>query len=135
MIRKIAALIAGLITSFIVVSLVQVLNGLIFGMMDPNSLGDIEKMRAFVAGMSAGAFIGLLLSYVLGSVAAGVVMRFISRSSSIVLPMAVGVVGTVTWIYNVTNIPHPTWVMIAGFFCFVPFVLLGHRLASGATGR
>lgn len=133
MIRKILALIAGLITFFVVTSLVQVLNGFIFGMMDANSLGDVEKMKAFVASMSPWAFVGLLLSYVIGSVAAGVVMRIISRSNSIVPPMAVGVIGTVSWIYNVTNIPHPMWVMVTGFFCYVPFVLLGHRLMSGRT--
>lgn len=53
-----------------------------------------------------------------------------TRSSGIAEAVTVGVVLTAAWVMNVRSIPHPTWVVVLGFFCFIPFVLLGNRSAS-----
>jgi hypothetical protein len=133
MVRKVLGLLAGLVTFFVVTNLLQLLNGLIFGMPSPDVIGNMEKMKQFVAGMTAGGFVGLLLSYIVGSFAGGFVIRKISRWESILLPMIVGLLGTLAWTYNVTKIPHPMWVTILGFLCFIPFALLGHRAAASRS--
>jgi hypothetical protein len=130
MVRKILALIAGFITFGVVVTLIQLINGLIFGMPTPDVIGNPEKMAAFVAAMPMGGFIGLLVSYGVGSFASGFVMRVISKWGSLVLPIVIGLLGTTAWVYNVAQIPHPMWVTILGLFCYVPFAILGHRAAG-----
>ena len=130
MVRKLLALIAGLLTFWIVATLIQLASGFIFGMPNPDILGNAEKMTAYVAQMPVGAFIALLLSYVLSSFASGYVARTISRSDSLIIPIVIGVLETIPWAYTITQIPHPTWVVVLGFICYIPFTLLGHRVAS-----
>ena len=130
MVRKILAVIAGLITFYVVVSGVQMLNGIIFGAPPPETMTDPAAMSAYVAGLPTAAFIVLLLGYVLGSFVAGFVMRKISHWDSLVLPLIVGVLGTVGWIANLAMVPHPIWVAVVGFFCYIPFAILGHRAAK-----
>jgi hypothetical protein len=135
MLRKLLAFIAGFITFGVVVTLIQLVSGLIFGMPSPETIGDQVKMAAFVAAMSTGGFVGLLLSYIIGSFVSGFVTRVISRWESLLLPILIGLIGTVAWTYNVTQIPHPMWVTVLGFFCYIPFAILGHRAAAGTGGR
>jgi hypothetical protein len=133
--RKILAFIAGLITFFIVVSLMHLLNGLIFGMPSPDVYANPEKMTAYVAGMSTGAFVGVLVTYIVGSFASGFVMRILSRWDSLILPVVIGLIGTAGWAYNINQIQHPMWVTVLGFFCYLPFAILGHRAAQGSGSR
>ena len=130
MVRKILALVAGVITFWVVVTLVQLVTGLLFGMPDAETMGSPEKMKVFVMGMSVGGFIGLLLGYIIGSFASGFVMRKLSQWDSLVLPLIVGLLGTAGWAYTIVQIPHPMWVTILGFLCYIPFAILGYRSAK-----
>ena len=132
MVRKILAFIAGLITFWIIATLIHLISGLIFGLPAPDVIGNAEKMAAYVAAMPLGAFVGLLLSYIIGSFVSGLVMRIISRWDSLVLPIAIGLIGTAAWAFNVMQIPHPTWVTVLGFFCYIPFAIIGYRAAARA---
>lgn len=129
MAMKVIALVAGFVVFGILVMLIQYLNGMIFGAPGPEAASDPEALKAFVSSMSAGAFIGLLISYIVGSFAAGFVMRKIAKWDSLVLPLVIGGLGTIFWIMNLAVIPHPVWVAIVGFLCFIPFTVLGHRTA------
>lgn len=53
-----------------------------------------------------------------------------SRSAGVIEAAAVGVLLTAAWVMGVTSIPHPAWMVVLGFFCFIPFVLLGNWAAS-----
>lgn len=130
MVRKLLALVAGFLTFMIAVTVIQVINGLIFGMPKPETLSSPEMMQAYVSAMPVGASIGLLFSYVVGSFASGYLMRVISKWDSLILPIVIGLIGTFGWAYTITQISHPIWVTIAGFFCYLPFTLLGHRTAK-----
>jgi len=133
MLRRVLAFIAGLITFAVIVTLVQLISGLIFGMPSPDTVGNSEKMARFVAAMSVGGFVGLLISYIVGSFVAGFAMRAISRSDSLILPSIIGLIGTIGWAYNTMQISHPTWVTILGYLCYVPFASLGYRAAAGVS--
>ncbi|MGD9629846.1 MAG: hypothetical protein AB7V18_11435 [Pyrinomonadaceae bacterium] len=129
MLRKILAFVGGFVTFGILVTLVQVISGLVYGMPRPETMNDPELMRGFVAGLPTGAFILLLLSYIVGSFGSGFVMRKISKWDSQLLPLAMGLIGTATWAYTITQIPHPIWVSVLGFMTYIPFTLIGHRAA------
>lgn len=129
MVRKILAFIAGFLTFMILVVVIQVINGLIFGMPTQDTMNDPVRMQAFVSAMPIGAFVGLLVSYIVGSFGSGFVMRKISRWDSLVLPILIGLIGTLGWAYTITQIAHPIWVTVVGFLCYLPFTLLGHRTA------
>jgi len=130
MVRKILALIAGFLTFIIVVTIVQVINGLIFGMPKPETLNSPEAMQAYVSSMPTGSFLGLLVSYIVGSFSSGYLMKVISKWDSMLLPLVMGLIGTCGWAYTITQISHPIWVTIAGFLSYLPFTFLGYRTAK-----
>ena len=130
MLRKILVLIAGFVSFVVVVTVVQLINGLIFGMPKTETLNSPEAMQAYVTSMPVGAFIGLLVSYIVGSFSSGYLMRVISKWDSMLLPLVIGLIGTCGWAYTITQISHPIWVTIAGFLCYLPFTFLGYRAAK-----
>ncbi|MGQ0543355.1 MAG: hypothetical protein ACT4O9_16155 [Blastocatellia bacterium] len=130
MVRKILALLAGLVTFFVLVSIVQVISAGIYGMPSAEAMSNPELMSAFIASMPASAFILLAFAYILGSFGSGFVMQKIARWDSLVLPLIVGLLGTSAWAYNAFTYVHPTWMTVLGFFCFIPFALIGYRLGK-----
>jgi hypothetical protein len=135
MLRTVLAFIAGFVTFFVVVTLIQMASGMVFGAPPADVMMQPQAMADFVANMPAGAYVLLLAGYALGSFAAGFVMRVISRSESQLLALIIGAIGTFGWIANVAMIPHPLWLVIAGLFVYFPFALLGHKAAAGAVRR
>ena len=133
MARKILGLIAGLVTFFVAATLIQLLSGLVFGMPSPEILGNPDKMKEYVATIPIGGFVGLLVSYIVASFAGGFVMSKLARWDSLVLPLILGLIGTLGWIYTFMQIPHPLWVTILGLLCFVPFAILGYRSGKGTV--
>lgn len=133
MVRKVLALLAGVVMFFVVTMMVQLIGGFMFGMPGPDIIGNVEKMAEYVERMPLGAFVFLLLSYITGSFSAGFVMRIISRWDSLLLPIIVGTFGTIGWIFNIAQIRHPVWVTVIGFFCYIPFAIFGHRAAASSA--
>lgn len=130
MVRKILAFVAGIVVFGALTAAIQIVNMLIFGMPDQKAMSDPEAMKAYIASLPTGAFIGLLLSYAAGSYVAGFIMRKISKWDSLILAALLGLMGTVAWIVNLGQYPHPLWVAALGFLCFIPFTLLGHKTAK-----
>ncbi len=127
MLRKILAGIAGVFISNATFILVQSLSGRIFGM--PTDPTDPVAMSEYFTGLPATAFLIVLAGYALGSYLGGFAMNKIAKWDSLILPLVLGIMGTLAWAVNITVIPQPTWMVIAGFFCFIPFALLGYRSA------
>ena len=132
MVRKILALLAGFITANLIIIVVQFIGGLIYGMPKIKP-GDTAAIAAYVAGLPATAMLLVALGYALGYFVAGFLMRKISRWDSLVLPVILGILGTIGWTLNIANIPHPTWMIILGYLCFIPFALIGHWVASRSS--
>ena len=130
MARKILAFFAGLITFLVVTTIVQLISGAIYGMPSMEMMSDPQAMADHIARLPSGAFVFLAASYIIGSTAAGFLMHKISRWNSLVLPLLIGLIGTIFWAVNSTTYPHPMWMNVLGYFCFIPFTVLGHRMAK-----
>lgn len=130
MVRKIFALLAGFVTFFVLVSIVQAISAGIYGMPTPEEMVNRELMSVFIARMPTSAFILLAFAYILGSFGSGFVMRKIAKLDSLVLPLIIGIFGTTAWAFNAYMYVHPVWVTVMGFLCFIPFAILGHRAAK-----
>ncbi len=129
MLRKILAGIAGIFIANATFIVVQSLSGRIFGMPGDLDMNDPTAMARYVESLPASAFVLVLAGYALGCYLGGFAMFKIAKWDSLILPLVLGVMGTIGWTLNVSVIPQPTWMVIAGFFCFIPFALLGYRSA------
>ena len=134
MVRKILAVLAGFVTANVIIILAQLVGGFIYGM-PKIERGDTAAIAAHVASMPASALLLVAFGYALGYFVAGYLMRKISRWDSVVLPGILGILGTIGWTLNIANIPHPTWMIVLGYLCFIPFALLGHWLASSPANE
>jgi len=130
MARKILAFFVGLVTFLILYTVVSGVSIAIHGTPDMEKLNDPQYMAQYISTLPTTAFIMLAAAYMLGSLGAGFVMQKISRWDSLILPLTVGVIGTVLWAYNAFAYPHPVWMTVLGFFCFIPFTIAGHRMAK-----
>lgn len=132
MVRRILALLAGFIAANVIIILTQLIGGLIYGMpkIEP---GDTGAIAAYVASMPMSAMLLVAAGYAIGYFTAGFVTRKISKWNSILLPGILGILGTIGWTLNISKIPHPLWMIVLGYLCFIPFVFLGHWVA-GSSG-
>lgn len=132
MVRKILAVIAGLLSAILIFMIMQAIGGAIYGkpqMPEGGGMPDPAAMAEYIKGLPIGAFVLLALGYIIGSTAGGFIARKISLSDSLVVPVIIGVVLTLAWVANISMVPHPIWLTVVGFFCYIPFTILGHKLA------
>jgi hypothetical protein len=130
MVRKILAVVAGVVVGAVVVWVVQLLGHRVVPLpagMDPTNM---ESVRAHMAEIPAAAFGFVLLGYVLGALVGGYTAARIGRAPR--LALAVGAILMVFGILNVVLIPHPLWFTVATFIVFLPAAWLGGRLAGSA---
>ncbi len=93
-------------------------------------MADPARMAGFVSKMPIGAFVILMVGYFVGSFESGFVKRMISKWDSLILPIAIGLLGMFGWIVTISSSRHPQWITIVGFICFLPFTILGHKAAK-----
>ncbi len=130
MLRKILAGLAGILIANATFILARNLTGLIFGVPAELNPNEAQGLSASFADLPVGAFLLLLAGYALGSYLGGFSMNKISRWNSLILPLVLGIMGTLGWVAEVVGSQFPAWVVIIGFFCFIPFALLGYRSSS-----
>ena len=90
------------------------------------NLKDTASLALFVAMMPTSAFIMIYAGWIIGSILAGTIVKFVTNSSSILLPITVGVILTLFGIFNFVIIPHPTWFVVLSLISYIPGVLLGY---------
>ena len=122
--------IAGIVVSFLVISLIQYLNHFIFpppAGLDPNNPDDVA---AIVAQAPFLAMLGVEISYAAGSFLGGATIGKIASRRPVVLALGLGALLTVGNIVNLATIPHPLWMAILTTITFVPLTWLGARLTA-----
>jgi len=130
MLMKILAGIVGIVVANITFMLIQFASGKIFGVPEGLDTTDMAAMTNYIATLPVTALLLVLFGYALGCFLGGFVMYKIAKWDSSVLPIVLGTLGTIGWILNISMIPQPIWMVVAGFFCFIPFALIGYRLAK-----
>lgn len=128
MIRAVAAVLAGLVAAFAVITLVEAVGHTLFP--PPAGLDPMtpEGMSAIVAQMSPAALLFVLLAYLCGAMAGGAVAARVVRGDRLVEAMIVGTVLTVGAALNVMTIPHPMWMSAGSVAIQLPSAWLGARL-------
>lgn len=129
--RKILGFIAVLVLANIVIITSQMISGMIFGMPADLDRNDPASMGKYISTLPVTAFLFVLVGYAVGYFFGGFVMQKIARAGSLWLPLILGGLGTLGWIMNVAMLPHPMWIVVLGFLCFIPFAIFGHKLAGG----
>ncbi len=113
MARAIVAVIAGILSAFVSILLVQAVGALAAPAGPAPSLKDAEHMREYLSAMPMASYAFLLAAYLVGSALGGTVagrIMFNPRSRCVWI---VGGILLVTTVANIVLIPHPLWFSIA----------------------
>ncbi len=128
--RSILGIFLGLIIGGIVIFGVQMVNILIHPVlagMDPSNPEDVKRV---LANLPVTAFIGLLLSYLLGVFFAAFAAAKIAGRSEVLHGFIISLIFAFAGIMNFNAVPAPIWVVISCFVIFFAAGFLGSSFAG-----
>lgn len=135
MIRSIAAALAGIIVSMVVVFLVESVGHLVHPPPPDLDYRDAEAMRVYTSGLPLTAFLFVLGGWALGTLVGGAAAGLIARASFLRMAIIVGAFMLAATIVNLRMIPHPTWFAVTGIVLIIVMIPLAARLAGRFRAR
>ena len=94
---------------------------------------DPEKVKAMVAAMPLGAFVGIELGYLLGSAVAGLLIGRFTRGGPLFTATVVGTLFTLANLMNLLDIPSPLGFAVLTTVTFLPVTIGGAILGRPAS--
>jgi len=112
MIRNICAVLIGLVAGMAVNMLIGMSALLLYPMPEGVRFDDAEAMPAYFESLPVTAFLIVMLAHLGQAFVGGWIATLISRNSSMLVAMIVGVLSMAGGIYNMMSLPHPSWMWI-----------------------
>lgn len=135
MFRRILAAILGVVASSVVIMVVEQASSRLFPMPVDFVQRPHAEQEALFRSLPPGAFLMVLLGWILGAFVCGLVIGVVSRSAQKTPSYLAGLLLTMGGIVNVFTIWHPIWMVVGAFVVFIPMTLLGHLIAQRLTKR
>lgn len=130
MIRKILAVLGGLVSGGIVISLVEMVARQLHPLPAGIKMDDLAAMAEHASKAPLSAQIAVLMGYVLGAITAGYVSTIIAKDGKKTYALLCAVLFLLATIINLSMIPTPIWFWIIALLLWIPLALFGHRFAS-----
>ena len=131
--RNIGAGFAGVIIAIVSVWLVQLVGHAVYPPPEGLDAQNIEAMRAYIASLPLGAFLFVIASYFIGTLAGTCAACAIGTMLPRVFAILVGCLMLIATAMNVAMIPHPTWFIVAAVVAIFVGAWLGTK-CQRATG-
>lgn len=128
MLRKMLAILAGLIATSIFVGLIQQLGHYFYPLPEGTNPNDIEAIKNYVKTAPFMAIFFVIISYAIGAIVGGFISTKIANDGKKNYAILIGIVFLFISIYMMINIPSPVWFWILGILVW-GLVLVGYRLA------
>jgi len=135
MLRKILAVLVGLVVAFGTVMLVEWAGHQVYPPPPSLDYSDAAQMNHYVSTLPLGAFLFVLLAWFSGTVAGGMVACRVAVDKPIVFASIIGTMMLVATLANLVMIPHPTWFSIAAIVLIAAGTLLASRWSSTTGTR
>jgi len=133
-VRNILAVIAGFVAASAVMMVIGSINGRVLypelGRL-AEGMTDREAIRAIMANAPVGAFLVVLLGWVLGSLVGGFLAAWIGWNPPVAHALVLGGLLTLAGIANDLMLPPPVWFWIASLVVLLPAACAGAQLAPG----
>ena len=130
MLRKISAVLLGVVVAFLTVMVVEWVSHQLYPPPPGLDFKDPEQVRLFMASLPLGAFLAVLLGWLLGTITGGLTACYVAREKPVVFASIIGTVMLAATVTNLALIPHPTWFSIAGIIVIGAGTLLASRWSS-----
>lgn len=131
MVRRVMAVLLGLMVGSATVWLAQRLGQLAYPPPPPVDPDDVEGMRRMLAGLPVVAFVVMLAAWALGALTGGYVAARLAPAEKVGHALVVGALQLAAGSATVLMIPgHPAWFVALGLLLFLPMAWLGGRFAA-----
>lgn len=131
--RNIGFTVLSILVAVVVIMVVQQINLALFPLPEWVDVNNPEHLTQIMANLPLGALLMVELSYLLGSLAAGVVLAKTTKRHSLKLILVVGAVLTLAGMANLLAVPHPVWLAILTTVTYIPAVWFASRVVNRNT--
>ncbi|TXF78884.1 hypothetical protein [Chryseobacterium sp.] len=128
MVRKILAVLAGLVATALVVGLVEQLGHYVYPLPSGADPNDPETFKKYAESAPFMAIFFVILAYAAGAFTGGFVSTKIANDGKKIYALIIGAVFLLISVYMMVIIPSPIWFWILGIASW-GLVLVGYRLA------
>lgn len=131
MLRKIVALIAGVLVVGVVVAALQLIGLRLHPVpegIDPMDPADREALEQFLAAMPLAAWLHVFASEIVGAFLGALVAGWIARDRVRAITGAILVLALCGSVYNWVSFPHPVWFMVGQCVAYPLTLMLVWRL-------
>lgn len=130
MIRKILAVLGGLVSGGIVISLVEMIARLLHPVPVGMKMDDMTAMAEHASKAPLSAQIVVLIAYALGAITAGYISTIIAKDGKKIYALICAALFFISTIINLYMIATPVWFWIIALLLWAPLALFGYQLAS-----
>ena len=136
MIRSIGALIAGIVTAFASIYLIEMLGHTIYPPPADLDFSDPAAIRPYIATLPIIALLFPMFGWFVGTLAGSLVANFCGDAKPYVYAAAVGGLVFAATVANLILIPHPLWFSIISLLGIIASAWLANRIAvTGNSSR
>ena len=135
MAKNVAAAIAGIITAFVMIMLIEKLGHVIYPPPTDLDFSDPEVMRPYIATLPFLALLFPMIAWVVATFAGTVLACKIGTANPLAFAAVVGglvLAGTIT---NLIMIKHPLWYSLLALIAIIASAWIAVRVASGADAQ
>lgn len=128
MLRKIFAVIGGMIVGNLIIFLMEAINHYHYPLPKGVTYENKEAFSKYVESLPTDAMLMIIAGYVIGAFAAGFVSTKIAKDGKPYYAIICGALLLTAIIWNFTMLPTPTWMWISGILA--PFIVFaGYKVA------
>lgn len=128
MLRNIFAIIAGLLSAFITIFVLEKVSHIIYPLPEGIDLNNPEAVKELMKNAPIGALLIVLGAWILGSFDGAMIAHLIAADSKTRKAVTVGIILTAAGAANMLMIPHPVWFVASGLICFIPVSFIGSKV-------
>jgi hypothetical protein len=130
MIRKISAVVLGVLVAVILIIAIEALGHAVYPPPEGLDATDKEAIQAYVMNAPIAALLFVMAAWLVATLAGGLLACFIARETPLVYAAIVGGLVLLGTIINLLSISHPLWFSITSLTAIIATIFVTSRLGS-----
>jgi hypothetical protein len=129
-IRKVSAVVLGVVTAVVLIIAIEALGHAVYPPPDDLDTSNIEALQAYVMSAPLAALLFVMAGWLIATLVGGLLACFIARETPLVYAAIVGGLVLLGTIINLLSIPHPLWFSITSVLAIIATIFITGRLGS-----
>ncbi|GMQ82414.1 MAG: hypothetical protein BMS9Abin05_1866 [Rhodothermia bacterium] len=125
--RRALGIVAGLVTGFILVYVLEMIGHLIFPPPEGIEMMSREEITRIMAEIPFGGLVSVVIAWFFGTLGAAFVATRVGQDSTMTAAYIIGSFEIGFGAINFYSIPHPTWMIVTGLAAFVSGAHIGRE--------